>query len=58
METGFSTDDLNEVRNIAESQEITDKMDENKAIIQEQLHVKGIPTMIYDNKKHTGLFEL
>lgn len=58
METGFSADDLNEVRNIAESQEITDKMDENKAIIQEQLHVKGIPTMIYDNKKHTGLFEL
>ena len=58
IETGFDEDSLEEVRKIVDYPEITDKMNENKTIVENELHVKGIPTMIYDGKKHTGLFSL
>lgn len=57
-EDGFHSKDLEEIRNSLNSDEITNKMDHNKDIIEKQLKVKGIPTIIYDGKKHTGLFKL
>ena len=46
-----------EVRKIANYDEITTKMQENREIIENQIKVKGIPTMIYDGGKHTGLWK-
>ena len=57
MEAGFDEDGLAEVRKIVAYPEITDKMDENRKIVESQLRVKGIPTMIYDGKRHTGLYK-
>lgn len=57
MEAGFDKDGLNELRKIVEYPEITDKMSENKEIVENQLKVKGIPTMIFDGKRHTGLWK-
>ena len=51
---GFDKDGLAELRKIVDYPEITDKMNENREIIEKELHVKGIPTTIYDGKKHTG----
>ena len=31
-------------------------MNENKAIVEDELRAKGIPTMIYDGKRHTGIW--
>lgn len=56
-EDGLSKDGVAEVRKIAEYEEITTKMQENREIVENQLKVKGIPTMIYDGKKHTGLWK-
>ena len=57
-EDGFDKGAIEEIRTIADYPETTDKMNENRQIIEKELRVKGIPTMIYDGKKHTGLFEL
>ncbi|MBR2831028.1 hypothetical protein IKE83_01570 [Candidatus Saccharibacteria bacterium] len=53
---GLDAGAVEEVRKIAGYPEITDKMSENRTIIEEKLNVRGIPTMIYDGKKHTGLW--
>ena len=54
----FNQDGIEELRRIVNHPEVTDRMNENKDIIENSLHVKGIPTFIYDGKKHTGLFKL
>lgn len=54
---GFDEDDMKELRKIANYPEISDKIDENKTIVEEQLRVKGIPTMLIDGKRHTGLWK-
>ena len=53
----FDKDGLKEVRKIVDYPETANKMNENKDIIENQLKVKGIPTMIYDGKRHTGLWK-
>ena len=57
-EAGFDDSFVKEVEKVAGYPEITDKMNENRSIVEGQLRVKGIPTMIYDGKKHTGLFKM
>lgn len=52
---GFNEGGLDELRKIVDYPETTNKMNENREIV-ESLHIKGIPTFIYDEKKHTGLF--
>ena len=56
-EAGIDESGIKEIRQIAEYPEITTKMQENRNIIENQLRVKGIPTMLYDGKRHTGLFK-
>ena len=54
---GLDKDQIKEVRKIVDYPEIATKMSENRNIIESQLKVKGIPTMIYDGKRHTGLWK-
>lgn len=54
-EAGLGNDAIQEIRRIADYPEIIEKMSENREIIENQLKVKGIPTMIFDGKRHTGL---
>ena len=56
-EAGMSSGKIAEIRKISEYPEITDKMAENKDIVENQLNVRGIPTMIYDGARHTGLWQ-
>jgi len=57
IEFGLDEGEVIEIRKISEYPEITDKMNENRNIIENQLRVKGIPTMIYDGTRHTGLWK-
>lgn len=57
-EEGLDESAIKEVRKIVDYPEITDKTNENRDIVENQLKVKGIPTMIYDGAKHTGLFKM
>ena len=48
------------IRAIAErahSDEITARIDENHRLVDNDIRTKHIPTMIYDGKRHDGLFE-
>ena len=56
-ELDFDDEAVAEVRKIADYPEIADKMQQNREIVENQLHAKGIPTTIYDGKKHTGLWK-
>ncbi|MBR2710460.1 hypothetical protein IKF02_02420 [Candidatus Saccharibacteria bacterium] len=56
-DAGFDNDGISEIRKIANYPETTTKMSENRSIIENDLRVKGIPTMIYDGAKHTGLWK-
>ena len=54
---GINADGIAEIRKIAAYPETTNKMSENREIVENVLKVKGIPTMIYDGAKHTGLWK-
>lgn len=56
-EAGLDEKGIKEVRKIADYPEITDKMQENRNIIENELRVKGIPTMVFGGRKHTGLWK-
>ena len=56
-EAGFDKYGIAEIRKIADYPEITTKMSENRDIVENRLRVKGIPTMIFDGKRHTGLWK-
>ena len=56
-EFGLDAAGVAEVRKIADYPETTAKMQENREIVENQLRVKGIPTMIYDDTRHTGLYK-
>lgn len=56
-EDGINEDGIKEIRKIVDYPEIADKMSQNKEIVENQLHAKGIPTMIIDGKKHTGIWK-
>ena len=56
-EAGNKDSEIKEIARIAYSDEISDKMSENREIVEKQIRVKGIPTMIYDGAKHTGLWK-
>ena len=54
---GLDKDQIKEIRKIVDYPETATKMSENRNIIENELKVKGIPTMIYDGKRHTGLWK-
>ena len=57
IDSGFKKSGLEELRKIVDYPEITEKMSQNRDIVENQLKVRGIPTMIMDGKKHTGLWK-
>ncbi|MBQ9018573.1 hypothetical protein IJ117_02365 [Candidatus Saccharibacteria bacterium] len=57
VQDGFDKDGLKELRAIVAYPEITDKMTDNRNIIEKELRVKGIPTTIYNGGRHTGLWQ-
>ena len=54
---GINDSGIKEIRAIVDYPEISDKIAENKRIIESELRVKGIPTILIDGKKHTGLWK-
>lgn len=55
---GYGEEDVVKITTLArDGGEVSRRMAENKVIVDEKIHAKGIPTMIYEGKKHTGLFK-
>lgn len=56
-EWGIKPEDIAKITILAISNEITDQLNHNIEIINSQIRPKGIPTMLYDGKKHLGLYK-
>lgn len=55
---GAAEDELSTLRQIRTSNEVSVVLDTVKTIANDQVHIKGIPTLIYDGRKHLGLYEI
>lgn len=56
-EFGFNEEQRNTIKEVSRSQEIEDAIKKNNDIVVNNIHAKGIPTMIYNGKKHTGVYK-
>lgn len=56
-EFGLNDKEIKFIHEKAESAEVTEMMQKNRNIVENELKVKGIPTMIYDGVRHTGLYK-
>lgn len=56
-EAGLDKSGIEMIRKIVNYPETADKMNENTDLVVNKLKVKGIPTMLFDGKKHTGLWK-
>jgi len=56
-EFGFDEAQREEIQKKAKSQEIEDIIAKNNDLVVNNIHAKGIPTMIYNGKKHTGAYK-
>jgi hypothetical protein len=54
---GYSDDQVKEVEKLADSDQVKKIIDHNRDIVDNKIKTKKIPTMIYDGKRHDGLFE-
>lgn len=57
VSNGIKENELKKIRELINSDEVNTVISDNKRIVEKELKVKGIPTMIYDGKKHTGLWK-
>lgn len=57
FEFGYSEAEVSEISARSRSGAISKIIQENNATVTDDIHAKGIPTSIYDNRKHTGRFE-
>ncbi len=56
-EWGMTKDELSQVHSELYSETVETILRQNNEIINKEIRPKGIPTMIYDGKKHLGLFK-
>ena len=56
-EFGYNEEELENIRKTSSSDEVERIISKNNDIVVNEIHAKGIPTMIYDGKKHTGAYK-
>jgi len=58
VEYGLDEETQKKISDFAHSEEYEDIVQKNNKIVVDDIHAKGIPTMIYDGGKHTGKYEV
>lgn len=56
-EDDVSEENIDTIKAMMNSDEILDIIQENRDEVDNNVHAKSIPTMLYDNQKHTGVFK-
>ena len=56
-EFGATNDDLKEISKLEKSDEVKTILEKVKDVAKNQVKITGIPTLIYDGRKHLGLYE-
>ena len=56
-EFGLEGEEYEKVKKLAYSEEVDNLLEKIRNVVENEVHVKGIPTLIYDNKKHFGMYK-
>ncbi|MBR5419289.1 hypothetical protein IK110_03515 [Candidatus Saccharibacteria bacterium] len=56
-EFGYNTEEVKRIKERTTSDEVAQMIAKNNDIVVNNIHAKGIPTMIYNGKKHTGAYK-
>lgn len=56
-EFGVADEEVTKIKASVDSDEVKDILNKNKEIVDNKIHAKSIPTLIYDGKKHNGLYK-
>ena len=56
-EAGTTDEEIKTIHDNMDSVEVTEIMQRNRKIVVDDIHAKGIPTMLYDGGRHTGLYK-
>ena len=56
-EAGYSEAEIEQIVADVDSEDIQDKLEKSRDIIENKVKTKRIPTMIFDGKKHEGLYK-
>lgn len=54
---GASNEEIEKIKNNLSSDEVKDMLNKNKDVVNNKIHAKSIPTLIYDGGKHNGLYK-
>lgn len=54
---GATGSEIKEISELSKSDEVAHLIEKAKDIAENKVHLKGIPTLIYNNRKHFGLYE-
>lgn len=57
VEFGLEKSRVTEFAELANGEKVTEIMQAVKTMVEDHIHAKGIPTLIYNGKKHNGLFK-
>lgn len=53
-QAGYTSDEINQLRQLADSAAIADRIAAHKQIVETQVRTRKIPTLIFNNRRHTG----
>ncbi|MBR3204325.1 hypothetical protein IKF81_01420 [Candidatus Saccharibacteria bacterium] len=56
-EFGATDEELQSISKLEKSDEVKSLLEKVKTVANNQVHIKGIPTLIYNKRKHLGLYE-
>jgi hypothetical protein len=56
-EFGLTTEDIDTIKTRAHSEDITNLINKNRRIVEDEIHVRGIPTTLENGTKQTGLWQ-
>lgn len=54
---GLKDKEVKEIEDKINSDEVKDALNKNKDVVDNKIHAKSIPTLIYDGRKHNGLYK-
>ena len=57
MTDGYFPQSLCQIRSVSLWDEVKDVLNKNKDVVNNKIHAKSIPTLIYDGGKHNGLYK-
>lgn len=54
---GVDDSEVAEIEKLIESEEVEESLAKNRDTVDNKVHAKSIPTLVYDNGKHSGLYK-